>query len=91
MYAKNGDSLKTTFQATSMSIDGRKVPSNWAQACKKLSAKIILDFIESKKPDQKLWVSTSGLGVFWLHLRLDSYPKYYFCCYSLGLLKSTKL
>ena len=24
-----------------------------------------------------IWVSTSGLGVYWLHIRLDSYPKYY--------------
>lgn len=24
-----------------------------------------------------LWVSTSGLGVYWLHVRLDLYPKYY--------------
>lgn len=24
-----------------------------------------------------LWVSTSGLGVHWLHVRLDSRPKYY--------------
>ena len=24
-----------------------------------------------------VWISTSGLGVFWLHIRLDSYPKYY--------------
>ena len=24
-----------------------------------------------------LWISTSGLGVIWLHVRLDSYPKYY--------------
>lgn len=27
--------------------------------------------------DQPLWVSTCGLGVYWLHVRLDSYPKYY--------------
>jgi len=27
--------------------------------------------------DQYLWISTSGLGVAWLHIRLDSYPKYY--------------
>lgn len=27
--------------------------------------------------DQNLWVSTSGLGVAWLHVRLDTYPKYY--------------
>ena len=26
---------------------------------------------------QPLWVSTSGLGVSWLHVRLDSTPKYY--------------
>ncbi|MDZ7694044.1 MAG: hypothetical protein U5K69_23475 [Balneolaceae bacterium] len=23
------------------------------------------------------WLSTSGLGVFWLHARIDSRPKYY--------------
>jgi hypothetical protein len=27
--------------------------------------------------DRNLWLSTSGLGVSWLHIRLDSYPKYY--------------
>jgi len=26
---------------------------------------------------EKVWMSTSGLGVYWLHLRLDSRPKYY--------------
>lgn len=26
---------------------------------------------------QPLWISTSGLGVYWLHARLDSTPKYY--------------
>ncbi len=33
-----------------------------------------------------VWVSTSGLGVYWLHIRLDSRPKYYsyqpYCQYS---------
>lgn len=24
-----------------------------------------------------MWVSTSGLGVYWLHIRLDTAPKYY--------------
>ena len=24
-----------------------------------------------------LWISTSGLGVYWLHIRLDDAPKYY--------------
>ena len=27
--------------------------------------------------DQPTWLSTAGLGVSWLHLRLDSRPKYY--------------
>jgi hypothetical protein len=27
--------------------------------------------------DCPLWVSTSGLGVYWLHLRIDTWPKYY--------------
>ncbi len=27
--------------------------------------------------DRALWVSTSGLGVAWLHVRLDATPKYY--------------
>ena len=26
---------------------------------------------------EPLWLSTSGLGVYWLHVRLDSLPKYY--------------
>lgn len=27
--------------------------------------------------DKPVWLSTSGLGVFWLHVRIDRYPKYY--------------
>jgi len=26
---------------------------------------------------ERRWLSTSGLGVYWLHLRIDRYPKYY--------------
>lgn len=33
--------------------------------------------INRKLSNHKLWVSTSGLGVYWLHIRLDSRPKYY--------------
>jgi len=28
-------------------------------------------------PSRPVWVSTSGLGVPWVHVRLDSRPKYY--------------
>lgn len=27
--------------------------------------------------DDPLWVSTAGMGVYWLHVRLDRRPKYY--------------
>lgn len=27
--------------------------------------------------EKPLWLSTSGLGVYWLHVRLDQRPKYY--------------
>lgn len=33
--------------------------------------------ITHRLSSRKLWVSTSGLGVYWLHVRLDSRPKYY--------------
>ncbi len=33
--------------------------------------------ISRRLGNEPMWVSTSGLGVYWLHIRLDSYPKYY--------------
>ena len=34
--------------------------------------------LQQKLDEQQfIWVSTSGLGVHWLHVRLDSRPKYY--------------
>jgi len=32
---------------------------------------------ELQQSSARIWISTSGLGVAWLHVRLDSYPKYY--------------
>lgn len=29
------------------------------------------------KTERPIWISTSGLGVAWLHVRLDTWPKYY--------------
>lgn len=34
----------------------------------------ILEKIESKK---LIWLNTAGLGVIWLHIRMDTIPKYY--------------
>ena len=39
--------------------------------------KTLGDVLQQNINQQPIWVSTSGLGVYWLHIRLDSYPKYY--------------
>jgi hypothetical protein len=39
--------------------------------------KVAEETIKRLRNGQKLWISTSGLGVPWLHIRLDSIPKYY--------------
>ena len=33
--------------------------------------------VRSRLSDAPLWLSTAGMGVAWLHIRLDSRPKYY--------------
>lgn len=33
--------------------------------------------LEERVGGRPIWCSTSGLGVYWLHIRLDTYPKYY--------------
>jgi hypothetical protein len=35
------------------------------------------DAVRDRLGSKPLWLSTSGLGVYWLHARLDSTPKYY--------------
>lgn len=31
------------------------------------------------QPNKKLWLSTHGKGVSWLHVRIDKTPKYIMC------------
>ncbi len=38
---------------------------------------LVGDTVAQRLDQQPLWVSTSGLGIYWLHVRLDAYPKYY--------------
>ena len=33
--------------------------------------------LEQRLGAQPVWLSTSGLGVYWIHIRFDSEPKYY--------------
>lgn len=37
----------------------------------------VADALRARVSDTPVWLSTAGLGVSWLHLRLDSRPKYY--------------
>ena len=37
----------------------------------------VADAVERRLGDRPLWVSTHGMGVPWLHVRLDDRPKYY--------------
>ncbi|NES74296.1 MULTISPECIES: DUF6940 family protein [Okeania] len=39
--------------------------------------RIVGQTVQQKISDHPLWVSTAGGGVAWLHVRLDSRPKYY--------------
>jgi hypothetical protein len=39
--------------------------------------RIVGQTMQEQISDQPLWLSTAGGGVSWLHVRLDSWPKYY--------------
>ena len=48
----------------------RQVHRLWARVGQAVEAWILTH-------DKPVWVSTNGLGVFWLHVRLDEQPKYF--------------
>ena len=48
--------------------DGKYIEQLWS---------VLARTIADRVSHQPLWVSTSGLGVHWLHIRLDQKPKYY--------------
>jgi len=39
--------------------------------------KTVADETLKRISDNPVWLSTSGIGVYWLHVRIDTYPKYY--------------
>lgn len=39
--------------------------------------KVVGRAMEERLSDKPVWLSTAGMGVAWLHVRLDSRPKYY--------------
>jgi len=51
----------------------RKAPNNQIDAFWKEIGTTVLELMNEKR----IWLNTDGTGVFWLHARLDRYPKYY--------------
>jgi len=53
----------------------RSAPDEQRQELFRVLGHAIAD--ELQRSSEPIWVSTSGLGVSWLHVRLDTHPKYY--------------
>lgn len=53
----------------------RAAPAAQRQELFQLLARKAEEMLEATR--HRFWISTSGLGVPWVHVRLDSYPKYY--------------
>lgn len=51
----------------------RNGPDEQVQTLWRTTARAVLDRVD----DSPVWLSTSGTGVSWLHVRLDRQPKYY--------------
>lgn len=51
----------------------RKAPKEQRDAFWKVAGREMLEAVG----EEPRWLSTSGLGVFWLHARIDQRPKYY--------------
>ena len=49
----------------------RQIKSFWQEVARQMQKRLRV------KQGKKVWISTCGLGVFWLHVRLDTSPKYY--------------
>jgi hypothetical protein len=47
------------------------------QAQKQAFVRCVSEAMRERLSDTPAWLSTAGLGVSWLHARLDSWPKYY--------------
>jgi hypothetical protein len=51
----------------------RSAPPLQVHALLRSLGQAVLDRLSARP----MWVSTAGMGVYWLHVRLDSIPKYY--------------
>ena len=61
-------SIYTHIGSFVRSAPGHQINEFWRHVSKEM-----LDHVHQ----EPRWLSTSGLGVYWLHVRIDSVPKYY--------------
>ena len=52
-------------------------PSQISALWQRVALEVTEILMNDRSEPRLVWVSTSGLGVSWLHVRLDSVPKYY--------------
>lgn len=55
----------------------RSAPETQIHSLWKTVGRVMQDRLGDRPIDQPIWLSTAGMGVSWLHVRLDSRPKYY--------------
>jgi len=55
----------------------RQAPGPQVAAVWRRAALEYLQRLAAQQQQAPIWFSTSGMGVYWLHFRLDSVPKYY--------------
>ncbi len=52
-------------------------PGRWILLRQGYGGQVVGETMQERVSASPLWLSTAGMGVSWLHLRLDSRPKYY--------------
>lgn len=66
----------TTY--THISQFSKMAPLDQQQAVWKKAANLMQTSLEvDVKKSKPFWLSTSGLGIYWVHIRIDTWPKYY--------------
>jgi hypothetical protein len=59
-----------------LGVFSRQAPASQQDEVWKEVGRVLSDYRQRASP-RPVWLSTSGLGVPWLHFRFDSRPKYY--------------
>ena len=67
-HARGSDSVYVHLAAFVRGADERQQQELW---------RVVGTEMAKRLGDSPLWLSTAGMGVAWLHIRLDSRPKYY--------------